>query len=514
MRNWIQAVHLDANGNIVSIEPFLQEMHFRKPIELKLAPDHTLWVIESGEKWMFNTDSQIIRLGYRRGNRPPMAVAQASPLAGRQPLRIRFDARRSLDKDGDELRYLWKFGTNQGAATSIEAAPEFTFEKPGVQMVTLTATDPHGASNSVRLEIRVGNSPPQVTLAYPKTGSFYDPGQKIPYRISVRDVEDGDTDEGTILPARVLLETKTSQHAAVEDDSTMHPGLKLMRATTCFGCHITTDKSVGPPYLEVSKKYLGDPGARERLAQKILSGGIGVWGKEVPMPPHPQHTIEQTRQMVDWVLSLATARTLPALPGLTGTLTAPDFRTAFGFSASPPVFTLTASYNDNGAQGVPPLRGEAVAVLHPRRKRAAAFDAAQGVELVDVFEGGEGNVAQLAANGWFTMANLLLDGITRLIVRAAPVAAGSCELSVHLAQPDGPLLGRQVITNRTGRHLGFDEFTIAIEPLVGLHTLCFVGQPVRESRKADAVPLPSSGRILNVNWIEFRNDLQPATASK
>ena len=37
MRNWIQAVHLDGDGHIARIEPFLPETRFRKPIEVKLA---------------------------------------------------------------------------------------------------------------------------------------------------------------------------------------------------------------------------------------------------------------------------------------------------------------------------------------------------------------------------------------------------------------------------------------------------------------------------------------------
>ena len=54
---------------------------------------------------------------------------------------------------------------------------------------------------------------------------------------------------------------------------------------------------------DVAKKYRKDPEARDRLAQKILSGGMGAWG-EVPMPPHPQHNIEETQQMIDAILSI------------------------------------------------------------------------------------------------------------------------------------------------------------------------------------------------------------------
>jgi cytochrome c len=82
-----------------------------------------------------------------------------------------------------------------------------------------------------------------------------------------------------------------------------HPGSKLIANTTCLACHTTTMKSIGPAYAEVAAKYADDPSARDTLANKILTGGSGVWGI-IPMPPHPQHNIEETQQMVDAILKL------------------------------------------------------------------------------------------------------------------------------------------------------------------------------------------------------------------
>ena len=82
-----------------------------------------------------------------------------------------------------------------------------------------------------------------------------------------------------------------------------HPGSKLIGETTCLACHQTKKKSIGPSYREVAKKYGKDPKAIENLAHKILTGGVGVWGEQ-PMPPHPQHNIEETRQMVEAILKV------------------------------------------------------------------------------------------------------------------------------------------------------------------------------------------------------------------
>lgn len=82
-----------------------------------------------------------------------------------------------------------------------------------------------------------------------------------------------------------------------------HPGSKLISETTCLACHNTTQKSIGPTYRDVAKKYAKDPEAIEKLAEKILKGGVGVWGQQ-PMPPHPQHNIEETQQMVEAILKV------------------------------------------------------------------------------------------------------------------------------------------------------------------------------------------------------------------
>jgi len=458
---------------------------------------------------MFNNDSQIFRLVYRRGNRAPVAVADATPRAGKQPLRVKFDARRSSDKDGDVLTYAWKFGADNAEHSSNEAAPEFVFENTGVHPVTLTVTDSHGASTSAHLEIPVGNSPPQVTLELPSNGSFYDPAQQIPYRITVADTEDGSSADGLIPPGRVLLKVMPMLRTpgSANEEAMLPPGLKLMRATTCFGCHITNDKSVGPPYLEVSKRYRGDATARERLAQKIITGGGGVWSKEVPMPPHPQHTLEQTRQMVDWILSLADLKVPPPLAGFTGTLTAPAFKNAVGpIGNTPTVLAIFASYTDNGAAGMPPLRGEAVTVLHARLKNAAYFDDAGGADVVDLFEGWEGNVVRLKVGGWFRFDTINLKDITHLTCRVAPLAVGTSHLEVHLDSHDGPLLGSKLIKCTGETDMKFVDVDVPITAASGARPFVCVVRRLDETESDKALPHLFTIGIIDVKSIEFHSD--------
>ncbi len=58
----------------------------------------------------------------------------------------------------------------------------------------------------------------------------------------------------------------------------------LARKFNCLTCHGIDNKVVGPGLREVSKKYAERGDAAEYLAQKIVSGGSGIWGN-VPMPP-------------------------------------------------------------------------------------------------------------------------------------------------------------------------------------------------------------------------------------
>ncbi|MBP8018620.1 MAG: cytochrome C', partial [Hylemonella sp.] len=57
----------------------------------------------------------------------------------------------------------------------------------------------------------------------------------------------------------------------------------LATAKNCMACHAVDKKVVGPAYKEVAAKYKADKGAVDKLAEKIMKGGSGVWGA-VPMP--------------------------------------------------------------------------------------------------------------------------------------------------------------------------------------------------------------------------------------
>src|SRR3954447_12617120 len=79
--------------------------------------------------------------------------------------------------------------------------------------------------------------------------------------------------------------------------------LELAQAKNCLACHAVDKKVVGPAYKDVAAKYAGDKTAVDKLAQKIMKGGSGVWGP-VPMPANTQVNEAEAKKLAAWVLSL------------------------------------------------------------------------------------------------------------------------------------------------------------------------------------------------------------------
>lgn len=79
--------------------------------------------------------------------------------------------------------------------------------------------------------------------------------------------------------------------------------LELAQQKNCLACHAVDKKLVGPAYKDVANKYRGQAGAADKLAQKIMKGGSGVWGP-VPMPANTQVNEAEAKKLAAWVLSL------------------------------------------------------------------------------------------------------------------------------------------------------------------------------------------------------------------
>jgi cytochrome c len=86
--------------------------------------------------------------------------------------------------------------------------------------------------------------------------------------------------------------------------ATQTEGRQLIKQSDCSACHLDDAKLVGPGYQEVAEKYPHNDSTVTYLAQKIIKGGSGVWGN-VPMTPHPQHSVEEAQKMAKYILTLS-----------------------------------------------------------------------------------------------------------------------------------------------------------------------------------------------------------------
>lgn len=93
---------------------------------------------------------------------------------------------------------------------------------------------------------------------------YFLPGGSIDYKISVTDKEDGSTADGKIAVGRVL--TTLDFHPQGYDMTNIAqghqrselPGKLLIAESDCKSCHLTDEKSAGPSFRDVAKRYAKD----------------------------------------------------------------------------------------------------------------------------------------------------------------------------------------------------------------------------------------------------------------
>lgn len=99
-------------------------------------------------------------------------------------------------------------------------------------------------------------------------------------------------------------ETATNQTVAVAPaESTSLKGAQLLASSDCLGCHKEQEKLVGPAYKDVAAKYPATEENIDKLANKVITGGSGVWGS-VPMSAHPNLALNDAKEMVKYILSI------------------------------------------------------------------------------------------------------------------------------------------------------------------------------------------------------------------
>ncbi|MFN8857873.1 MAG: PQQ-dependent sugar dehydrogenase [Planctomycetaceae bacterium] len=481
-RNWIKVVHLDDQQNVARIESFLPQQRFVRPIDMAFGSDGAMYLIEYGETWGLNTDARLVRIDYIAGNRTPVAVAAAENNIGKHPLAVKLTSQGSLDKDPeDSLAYEWRLiqaanPTARPQVLSTEPNPTITIDQPGVYNLELVVTDNHGASRSAAVPVVVGNARPMIRFLHPQPGDFFDPTQPITYSLEVDDAEDGTNDFDAVeqqdkkpidpaSPGRVSLNAvfttgplPSTQGGSADDQGPA--GMKRMKRSDCFNCHAVDQPRVGPPLLEVAKKYRGKEGALEASVERVLKGSTGAWGK-IPMIPHSQHTVDEVREMVQWIYSLEPSGLVRVFEGFNG-----EIPVSAEEAAKPGYYRLEATYVDRGAGDIPPLNTSATLFLRRRLVDAETADEIRGPQkLASGTAHGGAFIGAINHDHVLRFNQITLDKVKQLKLRVASAGAGGT-IEIRRDAPGGELLA-SVPVEVNGEWEKWYEKTVAVKPSTG-----------------------------------------------
>ncbi|MGW1685974.1 ThuA domain-containing protein [Streptomyces albidoflavus] len=202
-RDYVKELRFDDEGSLLKINDFLSTSKFSKPMDMTFGPDGSLYLLEWGSEFGGgNNDSGLYRIDYAQGQRNPVAKAAASVTDGPVPLEVDFTSEGSEDPDGDSLEYAWDFD-GDGTWDSTEADATHTYTEKGDFTAQLKVTDSSGKSGYANIPVTAGNTAPKVTVETPVDGTLIEFGDKIPYKITVTDPEDGeiDCDQVVLNPA-------------------------------------------------------------------------------------------------------------------------------------------------------------------------------------------------------------------------------------------------------------------------------------------------------------------------
>ncbi|WP_163377549.1 ThuA domain-containing protein [Cyclobacterium sp. SYSU L10401] len=463
IRGWIKVVTMDENGDYLKMEPFMEGVRHNALIDLEVGPDGKLYLLEYGNGWFSaNPDAALSVIHYNPGNRAPVIAGISSDkTSGSLPLEVKLEAD-VRDPENDPLTYSWDLGNGETLSTDV---PEltYTYETIGDYDISLQVSDTgNETARSNTINVYAGNVAPEIKIEFIGNGSFYFPGKKVSYQVTVNDPDDSSAgdDLSSLYVSADYIEGFDQAEAAMGHQimSEAMAGKSIMESLTCKTCHKENETSIGPAYTEVAKKYEGDSEAADHLVNKILKGGSGVWG-ETMMPANPDLKEGDARKIVAWVLSLGDLENLaPSLPA------AGEIDPVQGKEmAANGVMILNASFTDRGGENIKPLSSSTAVYLRNSQINFAELDETEGFNTYDV----NGQQILLAPNseGYFTLKDIDLNGISGISFMAGsqkPFDFGY-RIEARIGSPDGKLLSQAVLRKKTGEGRARHPFELSFE---------------------------------------------------
>ena len=445
IRGWIKAVTMDENGDYLKMEPFMDDVRHNALIDLELGPDGKLYLLEYGKGWFSaNDDAAISVINYNPGNRAPViASITADKTSGSLPLEVKITAS-VKDPENDALSFAWDLGNGQTMETK-EPELTYTFKETGDYDVSVTATDTENKSTkSNTINIYAGNIAPSINVSFEGNGSFYFPNKKVSYKVTVNDPDDPSVGEdlSSLYLSADYIEGFDKAEAALGHQvmSEAMAGKSLMESLTCKSCHQIDGKSVGPGYTDVAKKYADSPEAVDKLINKIIKGGSGVWG-ETMMPANPTLKPGDARKIVAFVLSLNEMESQePSLPA-SGQLDPLQGKKRVNNG----VMLLNASFTDKGGANIKPLSTSTTVFLRNNNINLDELDETFGYNSEEI--NGQKTLSSPIGKGHLTLKNIDLTGLEGIDFKVSSKRAYDFgyQLEARSGSPEGTVIGQIVV---------------------------------------------------------------------
>ena len=447
IRGWIKVVTMLPNGDFDMMEPFMENTKWHNAIDMEVGPDGKFYVLEYGTGWFAkNDDAGLSRIDFNSGNRAPkIEQISVDKTSGGLPLTVKATVN-AKDPEKDPVTYVWTTGNGQTKETKTPEA-ELSFDKTGEYNISVEVKDDKGASaKSSMVNIYAGNTAPDVSVTVNGNQSFYFPGKPVAYSVSVNDKEDG-----TALDASNLF--VTADYLQGQDRAALPQGHQsviaaasgknIMLSLDCKTCHKVDEKSIGPSFTDVAKKYLKAPKATEYLVDKIIKGGGGVWG-ETAMAAHPDLAEADAKQIVHWILSLGDMGGKKSLP--------PSGIVPVKQTKEHEALLISATYTDKGGATVKPLLGSSGAVL--LSSKITFEDVTSMDQFTKMSYGGAEIMLLPAAQGWFRIDSIDLQAVNgaELAVGSMGPRKGAYVIELRLNAPDGKKLAEATLPAVAGEN--------------------------------------------------------------
>jgi cytochrome c len=238
----------------------------------------------------------------------------------------------------------------------------------------------------------------------------------------------------------------------------------------------------------VAQKYKGQPQALDRLAEKVIRGGSGVWTQKFTMVAHPQLSPKAASQMVNYILSLDAEGQKPRQLGVQGSIqpARPNAQTTTGY------YRLSAAYRDKGGPGVKPLGDSAVLVLKYPLVQAESYDAAHRVKAFGEIEDGDARyVGNIRHGSHAVYRGIDLTDVGGITCGYATTTPG-VTLEVRLDSTGGETAGSVDVPPTAGTG-DWQKLTVPLKMVRGTHDLYVVFK----------CKTPHAQDIIRLDWLFF-----------